>query len=74
MLKPNWFDEAFCETMDKATAEGVLREVAESPRIIAALKEALAEHDKHAGQHGWAGPSRTQVVRRALAEVLDSEN
>jgi hypothetical protein len=70
MTKPNWFDTKHTKTMEKATAEQVLAEIAKDTRIIQAVKTSLADHDSHAGQKGGAGPSRTQTVRTAISEVL----
>jgi hypothetical protein len=70
MMKQNWFDTDLGKTLEKATAEQALAEIAKSPRIVKAVEGALAEHDKHAGR---PGPSRSQAIRDALAEVLQAD-
>jgi hypothetical protein len=73
MQKPNWFDNEHAEDLKSASAEEALATIAQSPRVVAAVKDALAQHDIHAKQQGWAGPSRTQVIRKAIAEVLAAD-
>lgn len=72
MMQQNWFDTAFADTLKQATADQALAEVAKNPRIRKAVQEALAAHDANSKKPGWAGPSRTQAVRTALADVLQA--
>jgi hypothetical protein len=65
-MKPNWFDTEFEKTMEKATAEEALAQVAKSPRIIQAVKDALANRGK-------IGPTRTQAIRSAIAHTLQAD-
>jgi hypothetical protein len=72
MQEPNWFDKEYAGPMAKETAEQALAEIAKCPRIVKAVKDALATHDTNAKKPGWIGPTRTQVVRDAVAEVLQA--
>ena len=73
MMKPNWFDTEFATVMEKATAEQALEGIAKSPKLVQAVKKALDEHDANSKKQGWAGPSRTQAVRSAVAKVLQAD-
>ncbi len=73
MQKPNWFDSEFQGSMEKVTAEQALAAVAKSPRVIQAVKDALATRDANSKKPNWIGPSRTQVVRDAIAQVLQAD-
>jgi cytochrome c551/c552 len=64
---PNWFDNEYQDSFKNATAEQMLAAIAKNPRVIEKVKGKLAEHDARAG---FAGPSRTQVARAAIAEIL----
>lgn len=71
MMRPNWFDAEFGALLEGATAEQALEEIARCPRIIQAVKSALEGYDENAKRKEfWAGPSRTQAIRSAIAEVL----
>lgn len=70
MLRPNWFDLAFAKST--GTAEQVLAEIAVRPEIVAAVAHALADYDASCVNCRF-GPSRTQVIRQALIEVLSKE-
>ena len=80
MQQPNWFDKKFAALMGAPMgavgaaqdAPQVLQLIATDPQIITAINDALASHDASSRQPGWAGPSRTQTIRKALAEVLQS--
>ncbi len=72
MQQPNWFDNEYAGSMAKATAEQALAEIAKNPRVVKAVKDALTAHDTNSKKPGWAGPSRTQTVRDAIAEVLQA--
>lgn len=74
MQQPNWFDTAFTDTMKQATAEQALADIAKEPRIVKAVKDAMASNDANSKKPGWAGPSRTQAIRKALADVLQAAN
>jgi len=68
----NWFDKEFGGDMEKATAEQALAIIAKCPRVIQAVKDALATYDtKHKKPH-YIGPTRTQIVRKAVVEVLQA--
>lgn len=72
MQQPNWFDREFAGRMEKESAEQALAEIAKCPRIVKAVGDALAAHDANSKKPGWVGPTRTQVVRDAVAEVLQA--
>jgi|SwirhisoilCB2_FD_contig_31_27356542_length_364_multi_7_in_0_out_0_1 hypothetical protein len=72
-LKPNWFDREFEGPMERATAEEALAEIARSPRVVKAVSDALVRHDANSKKQGWVGPTRTQTVRQAIAEVLQTD-
>jgi hypothetical protein len=73
MQKPNWFDTEFEGTLKQASAEQALAEIAKQPKIVKAVKDALSNYDANSKKPGWAGPSRTQAVRKALAEVIQAD-
>jgi hypothetical protein len=73
MMQPNWFDKKHERNLEKATAEQALAEIAKDDRVVKAVKGALTDHDTNAKKPGWAGPSRTQAVRQAIAEVLQEQ-
>jgi hypothetical protein len=64
---PNWFDNEYHDSFEKATAEQMLAAIAKNPRVIQGVEYKLAEYDARGGK---PGPSRTQVVRAAIAEIL----
>jgi len=66
MMPPNWFDKKHGVSLESATAEEALEMIANDSRIIQELQYALAEHDAKA----QPGPSRSQVIRSAVAEAL----
>lgn len=72
MEMPNWFDNEFDGALKQATAEQALAAIAKQPKIVQAVKDALAGFDVNSKKPGWAGPSRTQTVRKALADVLNA--
>lgn len=69
MMQPNWFDQKYGTSLDAATAEQAMQMVASDPKIVKAVKDALATKDVNAKQ---AGPSRSQVIRKAIAETLQA--
>jgi len=72
-MRPNQFDKDFEASLKQATAEQALAEIAKNPRIIKAVKDAMAEQDANSKKPGWAGPTRTQAIRMALAEVVNAD-
>lgn len=72
MQQPNWFDNKYDVTMQKASAEECLAMIGKEPRLVDELKKALATHDVDSKKPGWAGPSRSQVVRKTVAGVLQA--
>lgn len=72
MMEPNWFDAKYKRKLQRGSAREALGVIASDRRILQAVKEALDLHDEHAGESGWGGPSRTQAVRTAIAETLQS--
>jgi hypothetical protein len=72
-MRPNWFDFRYEDALQKATAEQAVHIVASDRHVIEAVRNALEMHDQHSGQHGWGGPTRTQAVRTAIAEVLQAQ-
>ena len=73
MEKPNWFDKQYASKFDSESPEKMLAEIAKDPRIVSTIKTALDDHEKVCHQKGWAGPSKTQVVRKAVAAVLNAD-
>jgi hypothetical protein len=71
-MMPNWFDRDYSAALETATAEEALALVANDKRLIGTLMTKLAEHDDVSKRHGWAGPTRSQVVRQTIARVLES--
>ncbi len=71
---PNWFDREFEGSLEKATAQEALAEIAKSPRLVRAVEDALKQHDANSKKTGWAGPTRTQTVRKAIAESLQAQD
>lgn len=73
MLKPNWFDDEFGEATDKASAQEILLQIARTPKVVERLTSELADFDHQQQTLPLAGPSRSQVVRRVLADVLNED-
>jgi hypothetical protein len=73
MIRPNWFDKKYSTTLESASVSEVLAEVAKDERVVKAVEKALAAHDAQIKANIY-GPSRSQVVRRAIAEVLQSDD
>jgi hypothetical protein len=73
MQQNNWFDDLNTDSMKQVTAEEALKMIAVQPQIVKAVSAALATNDANRGKKGWAGPSRTQAIRDALAEVLQAQ-
>ena len=78
MQKPNWFDNDFGPN-ENDEIEKILAAVAKNPRVIKAVKDAVAERDAMIAKakkekHSWEGPSRLQTIRKALAEVVQLES
>lgn len=73
MMRPNWFDKKFGKTLQNASATEALAEIAKDERIINAVAEALASSDAYA-KAKIMGPSRSQLVRSAIAEVLQADS
>jgi hypothetical protein len=74
MQQPNWFDTKYSGQLEKASAHQALELVAKDGRVQKAIDEALKNHDQHAKQPGWVGPSRSQVIRKAVAECLSAQS
>jgi hypothetical protein len=68
--KPNWFDTTYGAAFASATGPEALADIANDSKIVQAVTNALADYDADSKQPGWAGPSRTQVIRNALVAVL----
>jgi hypothetical protein len=73
-MRPNWFDEKYTTAMKRATAEQALAKIAKDSKVIKAVRTALAARDKDSQNPHWMGPSRAQVIRVALAEVLQESD
>jgi hypothetical protein len=73
MEKSNWFDTDLGAALEKASAEQALELVAKTPKIVKAVKDALSAHDTNSKKPGWVGPSRSQVVRNAIATILQAD-
>jgi hypothetical protein len=74
VMRPNWFDQEFESKVAKASAEDALAAIAKNPRVVSAVRDALKQHDSKAGQPGFAGPTRAQTIRGAIAEVLSAQS
>jgi hypothetical protein len=72
MMRPNWFDKKFSKMLESATASEALAEIAKDERVVTAVEKALATHDAQIKAKIY-GPSRSQVVRGAIAEVLQAD-
>lgn len=73
MMKPNWFDTKFEQLIDGKTVDEVLLAIARDQKIREFVRDAVAENDLHRKEKGWVGPSRTQVIRTALVEILSAD-
>ena len=71
MILPNWFDKKYSDSVLRDTASELLLAIAKDPRLIKAVEDALASHDLQVAAKK-IGPSRTQVVRCAIADVLQA--
>ena len=69
-LQDNWFDLRHGRHLERMSGEDALQIVASDPRVVSAVEDALAQHDIDCQSADWCGPSRAQVVRAAIAEVL----
>lgn len=69
MMQSNWFDTKYQKTLEKATAEQALAEIAKDSRIVGAVKDALKTRDANPTM---PGPSRTQTIRKAVCEALEA--
>jgi hypothetical protein len=72
MMQPNWFDKKYCASIQNASAQEFLMELAADEQMIKAVNGAMAAHDQQKAAKK-IGPSRTQLVRRALAEALQAD-
>jgi uncharacterized protein len=72
--RTSWFDKEFSSNVEEESLENLLKHFANSPRVIQAVKEAVARHDENAKNPAWYGPTRTQAIRNALAGVLSAED
>lgn len=72
-VQQNWFDIRHGRHLQRMSAEDALQLVATDPRVISAVEEALAEHDAGCHAGNWCGPSRAQMVRMAIADVLSKD-
>jgi hypothetical protein len=70
MQRPTWFDYRYENELKNATPEAAVAIVAKDPQVLAAVRQALSEFDANPGR---PGPSRSQAVRGAIAEVLSAE-
>jgi hypothetical protein len=73
MIQPNWFDKKYEAKLNGASAQQILKLIAEDDRVQKAVNVAIETHDKNAAKPGWAGPSRAQTARSAIAECLASQ-
>jgi hypothetical protein len=72
MMQPNWFDKKYNAILQSATARDFLMEIASDERLIKAVEDAMASHDLQKASMK-IGASRTQVVRRAIADALQAD-
>jgi hypothetical protein len=70
MMQPSLFDAAYEAAMATCTAEQALALIAKDSRVVQEVKDAIATHDANSKKPHWAGPSRTQAIRTALADAL----
>jgi hypothetical protein len=73
-MQDNWFDLRHGRHLERMSAEDALQIVAADPRVISAVEDALSRHDADCQAADWCGPSRTQVIRTAIAEVLQQHD
>jgi hypothetical protein len=73
MERPNWFDNKFGKSMERASAEECLEMVSKDPRVVKAVRDALASHDADSKKPGLMSRTRSQAVRNSIAEVLQAE-
>jgi hypothetical protein len=73
MMRPNWSDDKYGEKMETATAKDAIALLASDSKVLEFVAEALANHDEMTKRGGFAGPSRSQVVRTALAEIINAD-
>lgn len=76
-LRPNWFDREFGDRLATAKGKEALREIANDPRIIQAVDDAvtaLEENIERAKKEGhvWASATRIQTIRKAIVDVLEA--
>ena len=72
MQQPNWLDNKYAQQLANATGKQALDTLSKDARLIKDVSDALAVHDVNCKKPGWAGSSRTQVIRDALATTLQS--
>lgn len=69
----NWFDDNYGGQLAKADAKEALKLISQDERVLSTVQEAIDEYDKHERDGGWAGPSRPQAIRCAVAAALNGE-
>ncbi len=67
----NWFDHDYSAECDSKLAEELLASIARNPRLIQAVAGAMQQFEARQGQPGGLGPSRSQLIREAIAAVLN---
>ncbi len=74
MKKPNAFDRAHAAALEKASGQEAMKIIASDGRIVKAVNDALAAHDKNSKQPGWGGDSRSQVIAETVAGCLMADD
>lgn len=69
MQKPTWLDEVIQTVIDKGDPQAIAQVIANSPRVIDAIKKGLANKPKP----GIAGPSYAQIVAKEVRAAVAAE-
>ena len=69
MIPPNRFDRELGLALDHLPAEQCLALIANSPMVLDAVRQALADYD--AKEPPPNGPSRAQIVRKTIVQALE---
>jgi hypothetical protein len=70
MMKPNWLDDAYGESLQGVDRQSALRILMSDKKVIAAVDTAIAQHELEVKKH-YCGASRSQAIRTAIAAVLN---
>jgi hypothetical protein len=68
-MSPNWLDREEGAELESASAEDALTIISKCPQLIDAVREAIRESED-AKARKIMGPTRSQRIRKAIAEKL----